>query len=154
MKKPLPSPSRCATLCALLMLLLLICQFLPFWNTGMDTVSISSYIWFPSDNAAVTELLRPHTYATFPINDIVTPCVLMLLLSVGTMVFWLFSRENVLLPVCSLLGSIAGIWVCAAKATFRLGNLWWLILIISILAAASSLLTLMLQYVQRRSEQE
>lgn len=152
MNNKLPSPSRCATLCALLMLLLLICQFLPFWSTGAESVSISSYIWFPSDNAAVTELLQPHTDATFPINDIATPCVLMLLLCVGTLVFWIFGRENVLLPVCSLVGSIAGIWVCAAKATFRLGGLWWLIFVISILAAAASLLNLVVWYQSRKGE--
>ncbi len=154
MNKQLPSLSRCASICAVLMLALLICQFLPFWNTGTDTVSISSFIWFPTDNTAVTELLQPHTDAQYPINDIVTPCVLMLLLSAATLVFWVFSRENVLLPICSLVAGIAGIWVCATRATFRLGGLWWLILIISILAAAASLLMLMLQYRQRRSDQE
>ena len=154
MNKQLPSLSLSASLCALLMLVLLICQFLPFWNTGTEAVSISSYIWFPSENEAVTELLSPHTDARFPINDIVTPCVLMLLFSAGTLILRIFSKENILLPICSLIGSTAGIWVCATKAAFRLGGLWWLILIISILAAASSLLTLMLQYRQRRSEQE
>ena len=153
MNKQLPSLSRCASICALLMLALLVCQFLPFWNTGTDTVSISSYIWFPTDNTAVTELLQPHTDAQYPINDIVTPCVLMLLLSVGTLVLWIFGRENVLLPVCSLIGSITGIWVCAAKATFRLGGLWWLILVISILAAAVSLLNLLVWYQSRKTEQ-
>ena len=34
MNKKLPSLSLSASLCALLMLVLLICQFLPFWNTG------------------------------------------------------------------------------------------------------------------------
>ena len=152
MKQKFPSLSRCASVCAVLMLALLVLQFLPFWNTGADTVSIGQYIWFPSDHADVTELIRPHTDGQIPINDVALPCVLMLLLSAGTLIFWIFSRKNLFLPLCSLIGSIAGIWVCIATPAFRMGNLWWLILVISLLGAAASLLTLFVRLQEYQTE--
>ena len=150
MTKKLPSLSAVGAVCALSMVLLLIFQFLPFWNTGTDAVSISQYIWFPSDHTDVTALISPFAQAQHPINDFVTPCVLVLLLSAVAAVTYLFSRRNILVPACTLGGSLAGIW-CCLKATFRLGNLWVPILILSLIGAAASVFAFFI-YIQERRE--
>ena len=153
MKKKLPSLSAICAVCALSMILLLIMQFLPFWNTGADTVSISQYIWFPSDHADVTTYIAPYTDAQHPINDFVTPCVLVLLLSAVAAITYLFSRRNILVPTCTLVGSLSGI-LCCLKPTFRMGSLWIPILIFSLTGTAASIFAFCISIRERREATE
>ena len=128
----------CVPLCAVLMLVLLILQFLPFWSTGADVVSISQFLWFPSQHTEVSDLLSPHTTSQYPINDIVLPGLLMLLGSVGTLVLFLFSRRSMWVPLCTLIASAAGFLSSLFIPAFQLGNLSTAILITSLLALSAA----------------
>ena len=121
--------------CAALLLVLLVMQFTPFWHYGEagETVSISGYIWFPSDHNDLTSYLQQMVGSDFTIDTILVPCILMLLLSAAGAVLcvikpgeWLAS----LLAVACGLSGVIGFLTCPA---LRLGSAWAMQLLLCIL---------------------
>lgn len=112
--------------CAALLLVLLVMQFTPFWHFGEagESVSISGYIWFPSDHADLTSYLQQTVGSDFTINAILIPCILMLLLSAAGAAFCVIKPGELLASLfavaCGLSGTI-GFLACPA---LRLGSAW------------------------------
>lgn len=74
-------------LSALLMVVMLILQFTPFWHfgeSGAQTASISSYVWFPDNHTDLNAYLKTVEEGHW-VNSIVIVAVPMLLLcAIGT----------------------------------------------------------------------
>lgn len=82
-------------LCVLAMLVMLVCQFMPYWNYGEGmSLSIQAYIWFPDYHKELTDELLP-LVEQFPCNHAVTAA----------------------LPVMIL--CLAGVFVCLRKKAAR-----------------------------------
>lgn len=130
-------------LSALLMVVMLILQFTPFWHFGeggAQTVSISSYVWFPDNHTDLNAYLKTVEEGHW-VNSIVVVAVPMLLLCAIGAVLCLRasdSRLTLLFPVAAgLVGLIgylgtaslrAGAWglpvvVCAAMLLLGLCGL-------------------------------
>ena len=112
--------------CAVLALVLLVMQFMPFWYMGEETepVSIGGYVWFPSDHGEVTGYLQEQVSSDFKINDIIAMPILVLLLSVATMVVCIWKMNNPLVSILPIACGLSGAWGFLAKAAFRLGSTW------------------------------
>ena len=116
----------CSRVAAVLMIVMLGCQFLPYWNDGAgQSASVNSYVWFPHDNEWVTGQLKAAEEG-YSINSVAYPTVLILLLSAIGAVVCLWKSDSMLAclfpTVCGGYGLAAYLTTAALKA----GGLWWL----------------------------
>lgn len=112
--------------CAVLALVLLVMQFMPFWYMGEETepVSIGGYVWFPSDHGEVTSYLQEQVNSDFKINDVIAMPILVLLLGAASMVVCIWQMNNPLVSILPIACGLSGVWGFLAKAAFRLGSTW------------------------------
>ena len=127
--------TMCMVACAVLMTVLLVLQFTPFWHYGEagESCSISGYVWFPSDQKALETWLGAQAEG-HDLNSFVGMPILVLLLSAVGAVICPVKPEHVLTPVlpaaCGLAGTIAYLTTPALK----LGAGWtWHLLICMVL---------------------
>jgi len=115
-------------LCVVLMVLLLVLQFLPFWSYGepAETASISDYIWWPEDHKSLEKHMQGQFGKDFHVWEIVgMPCGVLAFGVLGIL-FCLIKPRN---PLCTFLplacGGI-GLWGYLCKPAFQLGVNWQL----------------------------
>lgn len=128
---------------AVLMVILLVMQFTPFWQYGEtgESCSISSYVWFPNNNGDVESWLESQI-EDFEINDLILTPILVLLLGGLGAAFCLLKRNSrmaALLPMaCGIVGTVGYL----GNAALRLGNGWAFHLLLCIAIAAAGVLCL------------
>ena len=125
-------------LCAAMMLCLVICHFLPFWNG----VSIHEFIWFPTENEPVKAFIQERIGSDFAVDSLVAmPVVVLIAGAVG--IVMAFKSEpklwtgitGILCGGCALLGYLT-------EPAFRTGNLWGLHLLLSLCVLLSGVLAI------------
>lgn len=133
MKKKNTLNVLCNVISAVLMLALLLCQLLPFWDFGSQQLSIQQYIGFPEKHQEVTSYFRSQISPDFMVKDIVLMPVITLLVGLIGAFFcvWKCKKNWVFLfpMICGISGVIGYLGVPA----FQLGAMWQLHLVISIL---------------------
>lgn len=139
------SASMFNLICALLMAALLVCQFLPFWTVEEETVSISAYVWFPSNHNNVTKMLEAE-FEGYSINNLIAGPVLVLVLGAAGLVLCVLKREYALTALMPAACGAAGLWGYLSKPYFRLGEHWMLhvalcaaMLIVAVVSLATNL---------------
>jgi len=133
----------CTWVCGGLMLLLLILQFVPFWNVDGQGISISTYIWFPTNHPEVTSYMKGELGDSFAVNQIVLMPVIHLVACVVGMILCLM-KKPVPVWILAVIAGVAGIFGFAAGAAFRLGSAWVLHLLICIVLLVAGIYTLLL----------
>ena len=135
--------------CAVLMLLLLITQFLPFWSCdctkacdGGDVLSISDYVWFPSDHKQGLTKDIGKVVDDFEVNDVVLTPVLILAASVLGIVFCTLKAKNPLMGIFPFIAGLAGTIGYLTDPVLQMGQNWQLHLVASILVLVGSLVVL------------
>ena len=144
-------------ICAFMCLLVLITQFLPFWNcTNCRThkeedkvVSVAEYIWIPVNHTPITKSMTNVYYEVFgeglldtsgkpykfSVNDIYGPCVVTFVGSVaGIVLAILFSRYAIMSLVALAVGCSAARWYLICPA-MQVGQNWHFHLVVAIAAA-------------------
>lgn len=127
-----------AVLCAVLMLCLVICHFLPFWSD----VSIHGMIWFPTDHEAEKAFIQQRVGEDFAVDDLLAmPILSLIFCAVGIVVafkseskLWM-GIAGALCGGCALLGYLT-------EPAFRTGNLWGLHLLLSVCVLLSAALAI------------
>lgn len=123
----------CNRLGALLMGLMLLCQFMPFWSPeNSEEVSINGYVWFPSYHEELKEYLLAQD-AEHYINHVVWPTIGLMLLCAAGVVFCLWKSDSVGVCLLPTAGGILGTWFYLATPVMRLGEFWWIHLLLCIL---------------------
>jgi hypothetical protein len=116
-------PKPVNRLCALLMILMLILQFTPYWHYGEEnaaSASISSYVWFPHNNTD----LNTHLKAIEPnhwVNDIVVIAVPILLLCAVGAVLCLSRSHSLLALLCPISTGLIGLIGYPCTLSLRAG---------------------------------
>ena len=111
--------------CALLMIVLLVLQFLPYWQYAEDggSCSISGYVWFPTDHKELESWISAQVEG-YDLNGFVGAALLVFGLAVTGTAFCLFQRRNgwpsVLVTACGAAGMI--VYLC--NGALRLGSVW------------------------------
>ena len=133
--------SLCNFICVLLMFVLLVFQFTPFWNIEGETaeaVSIGSYVWFPTDNGALDDYLKERVGNDFAVESILAMPLVTLFLGIIGMVVCLVKADkfySCLIPaVVGLVGTVAFLTTPA----LQLGSGWVMQLILYIVTLAVS----------------
>lgn len=141
----------CNRVAALLMVLALICQFVPYWHYGEgNSDSINGYIWFPTDKPELTAYLVEND-EEHNVNEIAWPGIGVLLLCTAGVILCLRKSSSVGTCIMSILGGAWGIWFYMATPAMRLGTGWWLhalIFLLMMITGAYGLLG------SRKTEQE
>lgn len=110
---------------ALLMVILLVLQFTPFWNYGEagESCSISSYIWFPSDHKDLESWLGTNAEG-HDLNSFVWLPILVLVLSALGAVFCVTKPDAGATSLLPAGCGIAGIIAYLTEPALKLGAGW------------------------------
>ena len=128
-------------LCAVLMAVLLVLQFMQFWTVEDTQVSIGGYVWLPSDHKDLESQFSAQ-FEDYTINDtIVMPILILVLAAVGIVL----SIVKVNSPLCALLPAACGLVGTIGyliQPVFRLGSGWALHCLFSVAMLAVAAVTL------------
>ena len=94
---------------AIVILALLVMQFLPFWTTEKETVSINDYLWLPNEHKSVTKLFKAELddKKFDPIKIVLWP-VLTLVLGVAGIILCFIKKDTLLPYLMTILCGLAG----------------------------------------------
>lgn len=126
----------CNIMCIVLMAILFILHFMPFWSYDGMSTSIQSYVWFPTDHTELETYIAGQVGGDYSINSIILMPVIVLVTTVVGMVLCTIKPNNSWMALIPLGCGLAGIWGYLSKAAFRLGTNWVLHLIICIAMVA------------------
>ena len=140
-------------ICTVLMMALLVCYFLPFWNVDGQTASIGGYIWMPENHQNITEYFRLNSeeFLSSGMNSIVGMPIL-LLVTCGIGIFCgIVKPSSLLTPVMGMVCCISGLVGFLGEPIFRMGGSWILMLIlcVAIGVAAAASVPAMLQKIKK-----
>ena len=111
--------------CAILMLALLICQFVPFWNLDGREASIGGYIWLESHYDGFTAYFQEWLNdGDFYSGSIVGVNVILMLACTAGIVFCFKYLDDFLPAVFSVVCGAVGLYQYIAMPVFQLGNNW------------------------------
>lgn len=127
--------------CAFLLLVLLVLQFVPFWHYEGGASSISTYLWFPNKNVAVTSSIKAVLGKTFEVGQIVIGCIAVLASSVLGLVTCIIGQKSIGAPFTAILAGVIGVGAYLAVPALQLGSFWGVHLAVSILIVATGAVT-------------
>lgn len=152
-------------ICILLMIVLFVVQFLPFWTVGEGTeISVFQYTAFPNDKAyskdffkdikaqlVDTGLMNAEDTALkkLAINDFVYPPALLALVSVFAFLFCPFKLGKPLGIAFNLAVGIIGIYMYLGHPIYRLGQNWIIGFVIALALAVLALVNAVLYFVKK-----
>ena len=148
-------------ICAIMCLLVLITQFLPFWNCSNckehkdedKLVSVVEYVWFPHHHTPITKgmtnvyleaygedyTVEEGKKYKFDVDDIVLPCVVIFVGSiVGFALTVAFSQKTVVGAIPLFVGSVGTYWYLTCPA-MKVGANWQIHLVAVALMAVVAL---------------
>ena len=140
------SPSVMAGIAAsVLMLVLVILHFIPYWHYQGESVSLAGYLWRPYEHTAFTTVFRSYFGKGFKVSLLFAlPLALTLVVNaVGTVLCTLMSTHRVvwLVPIAS---GILGLYAFLCHPAYRLSGLWLPHVILYALVLALGILGLLL----------
>ena len=142
MKKSITRVNIGCFACALVLVLLLITQFVPFWQDGEMSASISSYVWFPENNKAVTTYLKGYLGSDFTVGKMVAGPVVLLVGAAVSLFMCLFMQKQWIAPIITAVTGLAGTIGYLATPALQLGSLWGLHLGLCILLLGLAAVTI------------
>ena len=142
MKKTITRVNIGCVACALVLVLLLITQFVPFWQEGEMSASIGAYVWFPQDNKAVTTYLQGFLGKAFEVGNMVAGPVVLLVGSLVSLWMCLFMQSKWITPIVTAVTGLAGTIGYLATPALRLGKLWGVHLGLCVLLLAMAAVTI------------
>lgn len=127
--------------CAFLLLIMLILQFVPFWHYEGGAASISTYLWFSTKNVAVTSMLKAALGKTFEVGQIVIGCIAVLASTLAGLVTCIFGQKSIGAPMTAILAGVVGIAAYLLVPALQQGAFWYVHLAVSVLITAMGAVT-------------
>lgn len=125
---------------------LLVLQFTPFWELDGQRISIAGYIWFPAEHSDLTALFQDMVSPDFMVNSLVLSSILQTVVPAIGIVLFLYSRESVIVQVCTAVCGLVGIWSYLCKPAFQLGTHWYLYLILAVILLITAITSIFVRY--------
>ena len=104
------------------------------------STSIQSYVWFPTDHAALESYIAGQVGGDYSINSIILMPIIVLVTTVAGIILCVAMSDNLLIGLIPLGCGLVGIWGYLSKAAFQLGTNWVLHLVICIAMVAAAAL--------------
>lgn len=121
--------SVCNLIAAILMIVLLVLQFLPFWQYGEaqeHAVSFQGYIWFPTNHAELETSFKEATDSNYLVNSILPMALLVLFVGAIGAVLCVMKSDEPWVGVFPVACGAAGLWGFLTKVVYRMGTNWQL----------------------------
>ena len=136
---------------AIVILALLVMQFLPFWTTEKETVSINDYLWMPNEHKSVTKLFKAELddKKFDPIKIVLWP-VLTLVLGVAGIILCFIKKDTLLPYLMTILCGLAGVLTYLANPVYQWGANWIVHLIVAIVVLVAGVAGLVLKLLADR----
>lgn len=118
----------CSRIAAILMALMLGCQFLPYWHYGAEdamAASVNGYVWFPHHHVELSDELKAAEEG-YSINGVAYPSVLILILCALGAVVGLWKSDSMLACLLPTGCGAFGLWAYLTTSAMKAGSLWWL----------------------------
>ena len=146
----------CNIICAVLMLILLVLQFLPgYWTAQKsrpekdgtyktDTASLQGYMWTPSEHTVLDDYFDDLYGDDLVMNDAVMMPIVTLTCGVLLCVFCVFMRDKSWLVILPALAGIYGVLGYLSFPIYRLNGLWvvhFVLAVLILLVSVTSLVT-------------
>lgn len=116
--------------CMLLMAVLVLLQFTPYWSVDGEGVSLMGYLGFPNDHSNLSSWLNSTIPGGFTINEIVSWILFTAALCIAGVILCLKYREKISAALVPAGAGLLGILFCVNEPAFRLGRLWVLYLLL------------------------
>ena len=110
---------------AVLIVGLLVMQFLPFWTTDKETVSMNDYLWMPNEHKSVTKLFKAELddKKFDPIKIILWPLLTLVIGAAG--IILCFIKNGKLLPcIMTMLCGTTGVLTYFSNPVYQMGANW------------------------------
>lgn len=138
----------CNYICVVLMLVILIFQFMPFWHYTDDEetfdTSIQSYVWFPGEYRELDDYLEEATAnEDYEVGQIIGMPILVLVSGAVGIVLCIIKAKSALVSLLPAICGISGIWGFLAVPAFQLGSNWVVSLVLCIAVLLVSLVSLL-----------
>lgn len=132
--------------CAVLMLVLLITQFLPFWECPQcedGTASISDYVWFPHHHEGITKGIMKDLYGKkFEVAQVVLTPLVILVSSVLTIFLCVKNAHKPLYAIIPAIGGAFGVVGYLTTPGLQAGANWVLHMALSAVVLVCALVVL------------
>ena len=130
-------------LCVLIILVVLACQFMPYWNYGAGlSLSIQRYIWFPDYHKELTDELLP-LVEQFPCNHAVTAALPVMILCLVAVFVCLRKKAAQGAGVLPVLAGGYGLIAYLLDPVMRAGVGLWLHIAVMILMLLAGVWTIL-----------
>ena len=136
---------------AIVILALLVMQFLPFWTTEKETVSINDYLWMPNEHKSVTKLFKAELddKKFDPIKIVLWP-VLTLVLGVAGIILCFIKKDTLLPYLMTILCGLTGTLTYLTNPVYQWGANWIVHLIVAIVVLVAGVAGLVLKLLADR----
>jgi len=127
----------------ILMGVLLVLHFMPFWSYDGTSTSIQSYIWFPTAHAPLKSYIAGQVGGDFALTmEVVLMPVLVLILTVLGIILCIAKSDIAFVSLVPLACGLVGVWGYLCQPAFQLGTNWVLHLLVCVAMIAASALSL------------
>ena len=144
--KKYPSVALCNAVCAILMVVLLIIQFTPFWELDGQQISIGGYIWFPTDHEDLTAHFREVVAPDFKVDSLVFSSLIQLLLPAAGIGLLIYNRESLYIPVCAAVCGAGTLCSFLFKTAFQQGVQWYLYPVLAVILLIAAIVSVYVRY--------
>lgn len=145
-KKVMKKSTMSNFICIALMGLLLVLQFMPFWNYDGMSTSIQSYIWSPLAYGRLDEYIAGHVGGTYVIDQIIAMPILVLVIAVAGIILCIWKSDNIFTTIFPLACGSVGVWGYLCKPAFQLGTNWVFHLVVCIAMIVAGILRIVFEH--------
>ena len=128
--------------CAVLIALVLVLQFVPFWQHETGSASINAYVWLPSSHSETTALLKGALGEDFTVGAMVSGPAAELVCGIVGLVLCLFCQKSIFAPLMATATGVVGTVAYLATPALQLGACWGGHLVACLLLAAVGAVTI------------
>lgn len=136
-----------SVLCAAVLLVMTVLQFVPYWNftteAGDASCSLGGYVWFPRRHKDLTAYLQGQLGADFTVDRVYAMPAIQLITGLLGIAFLLLKPALPVGGICASVCGIAGLWGYLTNPALRLGGGWALHLLVSALVIVAGVLSIM-----------
>ena len=144
--KKYPSVTLCNVVCVMLMAVLLILQFSPFWELNGQQISIGGYIWFPTSHENLTAHFQEVIAPGFKVDSLVLSSLVQLLLPAVGIGLLIYNRESLYIPVCAAVCGTGTLCSFLFKTAFQQGVHWYLYPVLAVILLIAAIVSVYVRY--------